>query len=151
MEIVQNFFVSDSFMLGGLDEQGERKVVEINVFLFFRRKYNRGQYRNAQLVFGAIERGTGNCILVPVPDRRAETHIPIICDRIAPGSIIISDSWSSYQRTAEQNAYEHLTINHRYNFVDPLDPGVHTQNIENCWLYAKRNFKKNNLARPWII
>lgn len=31
---------------------------------------------------------------------------------------------------------------HQYNFVDPEDNNIHTQNIENLWARAKRKFKR---------
>jgi hypothetical protein len=39
------------------------------------------------------------------------------------------------------NVFNHETVNHTYNFVDPLDSDIHTQNIENCWSHAKRPIK----------
>ena len=94
---------------------------------FFRRKYNRGRYRNAIWVFGAIERGTNNCLLVPVPDRRAETLLLIIERHILPGTTIISDCWVAYNALSNTPNYTHETVNHRYNFVSPDNPTVHTQ------------------------
>ena len=36
-----------------------------------------------------------------------------------------------------QEDFEHLTVNHSVNFVDPQS-GCHTQNIENLWWQVKR-------------
>ena len=58
-------------MLDRYDEKGKSIVLEIDESLFFRRKYTRGRYRNAQCVFVLIERGTGKCAMFPVADRRA--------------------------------------------------------------------------------
>jgi transposase-like protein len=49
-------------------------------------------------VFGGIDRLTGKCFLVPVPDRKAKTLLALIKKWILPGSIIISDCWSSYNK-----------------------------------------------------
>lgn len=141
-EIIQNILFENLRMLGGIDAAGISKIVEIDESLFFKRKYNRGRLRSPQWVFGGIERNSGECFLVPVPDRKAETLLPIIRQRIQPGSTIISDCWSAYRRISEQGDYIHQTVNHSYNFVDPLSPSVHTQNIENCWLHAKRQIRK---------
>jgi hypothetical protein len=65
-------------MLSGLDINGISKVVEIDESFFFRRKYIRGRLGEGQWVFGGIERGTSNCFLVPVVNRRAETLLSII-------------------------------------------------------------------------
>ena len=125
-------------VLGGIEPNRTNKIVEIDESYFFRRKYNRGRYRNAQWVFGAIERGTKNCLLVPVPNRRAETLLLIIERYILPGTTIISDCWASYNSLSNSVHYIHETVNHRYNFVSPDNQMVHTQNIENCWLHTKR-------------
>jgi hypothetical protein len=43
--------------------------------------------------------------------------------------------------------YEHLTVNHTYNFVDP-DTGANTQRIERLWGSAKwRNKRHRGTAR----
>ena len=57
--------------------------------------------------------------------------MPIIQDRIRPGSTICSDCWKSY-KTISPQGYTHQTVNHSYNFVDPTTQ-AHTQNIENLW------------------
>jgi len=57
-------------------------------------------------------------------DRSAETLIPIILNYVKYGSIIISDQWQ-----LTQYGYEHKTVNHSENFVDP-DTGVCTNAIE---------------------
>ena len=57
--------------------------------------------------------------------------------KIRPGSVIFSDCWKAYS-TLNQLEYEHKTVNHTYNFVDPTT-FAHTQNIENLWWQIKRN------------
>jgi hypothetical protein len=44
-------------MLGGRDEFGIPKVVEIDESLFFRAKYNRGNHTIGQWYVGGVERG----------------------------------------------------------------------------------------------
>jgi hypothetical protein len=48
------------------------------------------------------------------------------------GSRIISDEWRGYRnvRNMAGGVFTHDTINHRQNFVDPIDPTIHTQTIE---------------------
>lgn len=49
-----------------------------------------------QWVFGGIYRQTKECFLFAVKNRTAALLIPIIVESIAPGSIIMSDKWKSY-------------------------------------------------------
>ena len=39
--------------------------------------------------------------------------------------------------------YPHYTVNHTYNFIDPMT-GAHTQNVENSWKNAKTRNKKQH-------
>ena len=130
--------------LGGFHDDGTPIVVEIDESKFFRRKYNRGMWRPGHWVFGAIERHTGRCCLVEVPDRRKETLTPIIERWILPGTRIISDGWASYADIEEIRGgiYCHDVVVHQDNFVAPGDGSVHTQNIENTWFRAKRKLRR---------
>jgi hypothetical protein len=60
---------SSDFQLGGTDDEGNPKIVEIDESLFFRRKYNVGRCRSSGWVFGMIERRTKKCMLIPVPNK----------------------------------------------------------------------------------
>ncbi|KAG0430791.1 hypothetical protein DMUE_5628 [Dictyocoela muelleri] len=55
-EIIQDHLMVNPRILGGLDENGNKKIVEIDESLFFRRKYERGRIRTQQWVLGMIER-----------------------------------------------------------------------------------------------
>jgi hypothetical protein len=60
------------------------------------------------------------------------------------GTTIISDLWKAYNGIANWPMnYTHRRINHSENFVDPLDPEVHTQNVESLW----SRFKKSHVKR----
>lgn len=55
-----------------------------------------------------------------VRDREAETLLSIIYDKCKPGTTIYSDCWSSYNKISKlRDSYEHKTVNHSVNFVDP--------------------------------
>jgi transposase-like protein len=117
---------------------GPGTIVEIDESKFGKRKYNRGRRVDGQWIFGGVERGTGNCFLVPVEDRKATTLIPIIQEWIQPGSLIISDEWRAYNSLG-QLGYEHQTVNHSVTYVNPVN-GAHTNSIESIWHAAKISF-----------
>ena len=63
--------------------------------------------------------------------RDKDTLLPIIRAHILPGTRVMSDKWKAYD-CLQDKGYQHLTVNHSLNFVDP-DTGAHTQGIENTW------------------
>ena len=70
------------------------------------------------------------------------TLLPIIINRVRPGTTIIMDEWRSYRRLAA-GGVAHLTVNHKYNFVDSQNE-AHTQNIERAWRTSKDENRKRN-------
>lgn len=63
-----------------------------------------------------------------IPDKRAVTIVPIICDRVIENSIIHTDEHRSYTCLSDQG-FTHNTICHKYNFVDQVN-GTNTQCVE---------------------
>ena len=84
-------------------------------------------------MFGAVERRTRRWFLVEVPDRTAATLEPIIRRWILPGTHIISDGWAAYANIENiaNGIYTHSVIVHERNFVDPIEPGVHSPHTVN--------------------
>ena len=83
-------------------------------------KYNRGGrlFRRRQWVFGGVCSLTGDGFLIPVPNRKASTLLPLIVNNIAAGSIIMSDEWRAYSRITRlpvRPRYSHEGQN--YNFA----------------------------------
>ena len=140
-EMVEASIESDGNLLGGMNDDGSRKEVEIDESLFFRRKYNRGRIGNQVWVFAAIERNSGKCFFIPVKNRTAGTLLDIIYARILPGTRIISDQWAAYNSLSSNTNYTYASVNHSLNFVSPTDPSVHTQNVESLWSQVKRKLK----------
>jgi len=123
-------------VIGGIDV-----IVEIDECLTAKPKYHRGHAVHGCWVLGGVERTeTRKVFMVQVPDRRAETLIPILAARILPGSIVYSDLWKAYDCLTEKTGLLHETVNHSENFKDPIT-GVHTNTIESTWSAFKRSIE----------
>ena len=65
--------------------------------------------------------------------------------------MMFSVSWSSYSKIYQIQAYNHLIVNHRYNFVDPVNNQLHSHKIESAWREGKLKFKEmNGVDRRYI-
>lgn len=124
--------VADSLEFSDLKIGGEGVIVELDESKFGKRKFHRGHYVEGTwiFIFGGVERTEERRVfLVPVPDRRADTLISIISERVLPGSIIFTDMWRAYNCIEERLQMLHYTVNHSVEFVDS-STGVHTNTIE---------------------
>jgi len=65
----------------------------------------------------------GVCRIVSV--RSFNPLIDIISNVVVPGSIICSDEWAAYASLGRNQNFEHRTVCHKYNFINPAD-GNHT-------------------------
>ena len=133
-DICVAYFLNNPVQIGGAGH-----IVEIDESLFARRKYNRGRNIPQQWVFGGYDIQTKNVFLVPVQRRDAATLLPIIQQWVLPNTEIWSDMWAAYNNLA-QIGFGHGTVNHTYNFVDPIT-GVTTNRVEAMWQRAKAKFK----------
>ena len=72
--------ICEQYLIDHPAVNGRPKIVEIDESKFFQAKYNRGRgiWEHGHWVFGGIERGSGKCFLVEVPDRTAAILLPII-------------------------------------------------------------------------
>jgi hypothetical protein len=59
---IQNYLLENREILGGFDENGNSKIVEIDESLF-KRKHNRNRVNTSTWVFGMIEQDTTKCVL----------------------------------------------------------------------------------------
>ena len=73
---------------------GVGKTVEIDETLIVKRKYERGRILSQTWLFGAIERDSKKCVIIPLVEpcstkSDSATLIPLIKKYILPGSVII--------------------------------------------------------------
>ena len=62
-------------------------------------------------------------------------------------ALMILLRWFAYPNNCLQNkGYQHLTVNHSLNFVDP-DTGAHTPGIENAWWEVKRSMPRTGTSK----
>ena len=143
-EACEQFLEQNPTEIGGFDDNGEPLVVEVDESKYFHRKYHRGQWAKGHWVVGGIERGSRKCFVVLVPDRTEQTLRNATLRWILPGTHIISDGWRAYANidTWANGVYTHSVIVHQQHFVDPGDDDIHTQNIENMWMLAKRKLRR---------
>ena len=148
-DIYAEYFVRHPVRIGGPGH-----IVEIDESAFVRRKHNVGRVVNTQWVFGGLDNNTKEGFLVAVDQRDAATLLPILQDFVVPGSTVVSDLWAAY-RTVNNLGYQHLTVNHRVNFVNPIMHAT-TNHVESMWCHAKLRNKKEcgtnrNLLNSYLI
>ena len=144
-DICCNWVRDNPATLGGVDDNGQPIVVQIDETKYFHRKYARREWHEGHWVVGGVDtQNPHNAFLTEVPDRWARTLLPIIQNHVEMGSMIHTDQWSAYNTIANlPEGYGHQMVNHRHFFVDP-QTGVHTQNIEGFWGHAKKRIKRIN-------
>ena len=133
-EVMVEYFIRHPIILGG-----EGRIVEIDEALLVRRKYNVGRIVRQQWVFGLYDVGSKRGFVCTVENRTRETLYAIISQYILPGSTIISDCWAAYG-TLGDGGFNHLTVNHSMNFVDPVTFAT-TNHVESCWQKIKQKHK----------
>jgi transposase-like protein len=125
---------------------GEGHVVEIDETKIGKRKYNTGGLKEGTWVLGMIDRDAGFRLeICPDNKRDHETLLRLIQKHIRPNTTIITDKWKGYIGL-QNKEFGHMTVNHRYNFVDP-DSGAHTQTIESSWRPLKHKLTRSGLQR----
>ncbi|KCZ80942.1 hypothetical protein H312_01660 [Anncaliia algerae PRA339] len=54
-------------------------------------------------------------------------------NHVLPYTSVFTDEWTSYMSFfSNQNIFYHNNVNHKLDFVDPIDD-THTQTIESLW------------------
>ena len=104
------------------------------------RKGKRGRGSAGKVaVFGILKRG-GKVYTKVVLDTKSKTLIPIITSKIAPDSVVYTDSYGSYN-ALDISLFYHERVNHLLMFAKGKN---HINGVENFWNQAKRILRKYN-------
>jgi len=104
------------------------------------RKGKRGRGAAGKVaVFGILKRG-GKVYTAVVNDTKSSTLMPVITCKVAPDSIVYTDSYRSYN-VLDVSAFSHHRVNHSTRFAEGKN---HINGIENFWSQAKRVLRKYN-------
>ena len=104
------------------------------------RKGKRGRGAAGKVVvFGLLKRG-GKVYAKVVDNARTATLMPVIQRKIAPDSVVYTDSFRSYD-ALDISQFHHVRINHSREFARGRN---HINGIENFWNQAKRILRKYN-------
>lgn len=128
---------------------GPKEIVEIDECCLGKTKITiatHKRYRKHMWILGGYQRNSNLFFLIPVPDRKLETLIPIIKKYVHKGTTIITDELKSYIHL-KNIGYIHKSINHSRYFVDPNDKTIHTNTIEGFWMHLRKympNIKKDS-------
>lgn len=104
------------------------------------RKGKRGRGATGKVVvFGLLKRG-GKVYAKVVDNARTAALMPVIQRKIAPDSVVYTDSFGSYD-ALDVSQFHHVRINHSREFARGRN---HINGIENFWNQAKRILRKYN-------
>lgn len=135
----KRYYIENPIRLGG-----RGMICQIDESMFrYKQKYHVGRIPHGpRWVFGIVDTSTipAKYFVSLVENRKSHTLLPIICNVCRPGSIIWSDEWRAYSQLTDYG-YEHLTVNHSLNFVNPVN-GANTQSVESLWNKLKLRLKK---------
>ena len=84
-------------------------------------------------VLGILQRD-GKIYAVPVENTSAKENLPIIADKVEPGSTVYTDEYRPYR--ALNGVYEHSIVQHSADQY--VNGDVHTNSIESFWALFKR-------------
>ena len=108
------------------------------------RKGKRGRGASGKVpVFGLLKR-RGRVFTSVIADAKSRTLLPIIQEKVAPDSIVYTDTFKAYN-ALDVSDFHHLRINHSKLFADRQN---HINGIENFWSQAKRHLRRFNGIKP---
>lgn len=124
-ELLRDFAALDETLVGGRErnKHADKKI-----------PHSQGRSSKGKtIVFGA--RGLlGQVRTEVVPNAEAETLLPIVDKWVEPGSIMVTDTWTSYNSLKDN--YFHVRVNHTEGQY--VNGAFSTNGIENFWSLFKR-------------
>ena len=119
---------------------GPGREVEIDECLLHRRKSNWGREKPRGWVAGGIEHPKSanenpRLLLEFCPDRSKETLQRLIHKWVLSGTLILTDSFTSYRGLEDSGEYRHRTVNHSQEFV--TSDLANTQGIVGIWHWIR--------------
>jgi transposase len=97
---------------------------------------------NKTTVMGIVKRG-GAFIGKVLPDNKADSLIPVVMEKVLPGSIVNTDQLTAYKVLPELG-YHHVSVNHS---VHQWAIGAHhTNRIEGFWSHLKRGISSTHVS-----
>jgi hypothetical protein len=115
---------------------GTNVSIQIDETHISKRKYHRERELCHFWLVGGISEQTNDNFIVPTIERTGKILEEIIRNHVAIGSIIKMDCWAGYNWLDQNTDFLHLKVNHKKNFVNPVDK-TNTQKIERLWLEIK--------------
>ncbi|KAG0442415.1 hypothetical protein DMUE_0281 [Dictyocoela muelleri] len=137
-------YIYDIEKLGGVDI-----IVEGDESHLVHRKYNRGRLLKDIWVLGFVERTPQKrIIMLPIIKRKKSVLNFLTLLFVKKKSKIYTDKWGGYSEL-KNLGYQHKTVNHSENFVDP-ESNCHTNTIEANWSSLKRGIPISLRRRKYI-
>ncbi|KAG2215531.1 hypothetical protein INT45_008131 [Circinella minor] len=151
-QVMDNDITDEDLLLGGPDVD----EVQIDESKFGKNKHHRGHPVLGVWVFEA-----GKAFLCIVPNRTADTLIPLIQNHVVPGTKIVSDCHAPYMRLRSLG-YDHYAVNHSMGFATVNYSQGHNNGntlynsnmIEGFWTAVKRSVDRRHRtvdACPWKL
>jgi transposase-like protein len=122
-------------------------VCEIDELKLGRRKFNTGRLVDGSWILGIVCLNTKEYRVDICPDnkRNGATLISLINKHVKKETTIVTDCWKGYDGLTA-NGFNHLCVNHSYNYVDP-DTWANTQTIEGNWRPLRNRLSRGGLRK----
>ena len=115
-------------------------TVEVDGACVSKRKFNKGRRVGNLWCVGGICRDTRKFFFDQSYVRDSAALDKIVTKNVKKGTNIMTDRWRGYNNL-KNIGYKHAAVNHNLYFVDPINPSIHTQNIENLRNHLKKYMK----------